>query len=134
VSGAERSGALKLGTVVVVDEREGLAVSALRPGADIWAGFQHVCFGARSGRDLLFNHPISASDEIIWEGYSSARAVMTASPSITNHFCRLLSAASTIAPVITPASDQAHAVAVALQAAAAGFGGGSRLQKDIAAI
>ena len=32
---------------VMRDEREGLAMSALRPEADIWAGVQHVCFGQR---------------------------------------------------------------------------------------
>src|SRR5262245_50146288 len=30
---------------VMRDEREGLAMSALRPGADIWASLQHVSFG-----------------------------------------------------------------------------------------
>ena len=37
-----------LSAVVVVgrerDERDRLAMSALRPEADIWAGLQHVCF------------------------------------------------------------------------------------------
>jgi hypothetical protein len=36
---------------VMRDQREGLAMSALRPEADIWGGHQHVCFGAISGRE-----------------------------------------------------------------------------------